>query len=345
MPMETLSRADIESFSRSLDRARRVTVVSHTHPDGDAAGSTAALFSYISERRGKDVKVILPDYPSDTLLFLCDNVIFASDHAKEAEAWIEGSDLIILIDANALRRTEQLESLIRASSAQRILIDHHVGPERESFSLVFSETEVSSACELLFWILMEMPDIKDDAAALPHRVARALLSGMTTDTNNFANSVFPTTLEMASRLLEAGVDRDDILDHLYNRYRENRIRSMGYMQSECMRITPKGAAYMIVTKEIQERFDIREGETEGLVNVPLAIGKVRISILLKEDEGHFRVSIRSKRGTSARELAKSRFHGGGHEMASGGKLYFPEDIPSPTDAAAYIENVTDEFLK
>ena len=345
MPMETLSRADIESFSRSLDRARRVTVVSHTHPDGDAAGSTAALYSYIFERRGKEVKVILPDYPSDTLLFLCDNVIFASDHAKEAETWINGSDLIILIDANEIRRTEQLESFIRASSAQKILIDHHVGPERESFSLVFSDTEVSSACELLFWILLEMPDIKADAASLPCDAARALLAGMTTDTNNFANSVFPTTLEMASRLLKAGVDRDDILDHLYNRYRENRIRAMGYMQSECMHITPKGAAFMIVTKAIQERFDIREGETEGLVNVPLAIGKVRISILLKEDEGHFRVSIRSKKGTSARELAKSRFHGGGHEMASGGKLYFPGDIPSPADAQAYLETVTDEFLQ
>lgn len=343
--MEALSRADIQQLSRSLDKARRVSVVSHTHPDGDAAGSSAALFSYIRECRGKDAKVILPDYPSDTLLFLCDNVIFASDHAKEAEEWIKGSDLIILIDANELRRTEQLEGILRASSAEIILIDHHIGPEREAFSLVFSHPESSSACELLFWILMEMPDINADAARLPSATARALMAGMTTDTNNFANSVIPSTLEMASMLLQAGVDRDDILDHLYNRYRENRIRAMGYMQSECLHITPKGAAYMIATKDIISRFDIREGETEGLVNVPLAIGKVRISIFLKEDEGHFRVSIRSKEGTSARELAKQSFHGGGHEKASGGKLYFPGDIPSPADAAAYIETVTDEFLK
>ena len=343
--MEALSRADIELFSRSLDRARKISVVSHTHPDGDAAGSTAALRSYIGECRGKDVKVILPDRPSDTLLFLCDNVLFASDRKEEAEQRIKDSDLIILIDANELRRTEQLEGVIRASSAERILIDHHVGPERESFSLVFSETGISSACELLFWILMEMPDIKADASRLPRTAARALMAGMTTDTNNFANSVVPTTLEMASKLLQAGVDRDDILDHLYNRYRENRIRAMGYMQSECMHITPKGAAYMIATRDIISRFDIREGETEGLVNVPLAIGKVRISLFLKEDDGHFRVSIRSKEGTSARELAKQSFHGGGHEKASGGKLFFPGDIPSPADAAEYIESVTAEFLK
>ncbi|MBO7070436.1 MAG: DHH family phosphoesterase [Bacteroidales bacterium] len=343
--MQALSRADIELFSRSLDRARKISVVSHTHPDGDAAGSTAALLSYIRECRGKDVKVILPDYPSETLLFLCDGVIFASDHAVEAEEWISSSDLIILIDANEFRRTEQLEGILRASSAEKILIDHHVGPDRECFSTVFSETEISSACELLFWILMEMPDINADAARLPGAAAMALMAGMTTDTNNFANSVFPSTMEMASRLLQAGVDRDDILDHIYFRYRENRVRAMGYLQSECMRITPKGAAYMIATRDIQKRFDMREGETEGLVNVPLVIGKVRMSLFLKEDDGYFRVSIRSKEGTSARELAKSRFHGGGHEKAAGGKLYFPGDIPSPADAAAYIESATEEFLK
>lgn len=343
--MEALCKADIQRFSLSLDKARKISVVSHTHPDGDAAGSTAALLSYIRVRRGKEVRAILPDIPSDTLLFLCENTVIASEKPAEAQQWIKDSDLIIVIDLNELHRTEQLEGLISASPAEKILIDHHVGPQREAFGLVFSETEVSSACELLFWILMAMPDITADAARLPGAAARALMSGMTTDTNNFANSVFPTTLEMASRLLQAGVDRDDILDHLYNRYRENRIRAMGYMQSENLRITPRGAAYMIATKEIQKRFDIREGETEGLVNVPLAIGKVRISIFLKEDEGYFRVSIRSKEGTSARELAKLRFHGGGHEKAAGGKLFFPEDIPSPEDAAAYLETVTDEFLK
>ena len=141
------------------------------------------------------------------------------------------------------------------------------------------------------------------------------------------------------------MDRDALLEKIYNQYRENRVRAMGYLQSQCMRITPRGAAYIIAFKDILERFDVQEGETEGLVNVPLAIGKVRISIFLKEDDGHFRVSIRSKEGTSARNLAMEYFHGGGHEKASGGKLYFPEDIPSPAFAAEYIEKVTEEYLK
>ena len=168
---------------------------------------------------------------------------------------------------------------------------------------------------------------------------------MTTDTNNFANSVFPSTLQMASELLASGVDRDAILQQVYQSYRENRVRLMGYMQSENLTLLPGGGAYMILTKAIQHRFDLQEGESEGLVNVPLSIGEVRLSVLLKEDEGHFRVSVRSKKGTSAQQLAQRYFHGGGHENAAGGKLFTGEDIPSPEKAADYVEQALKDFLQ
>ena len=168
---------------------------------------------------------------------------------------------------------------------------------------------------------------------------------MTTDTNNFANSVYPSTLEMASGLLAAGVNRDAVLAGLYNNYRENRVRIMGYLQYEDMRITPEGMAYMVATREILDRFGAEEGETEGLVNVPLSIGRVKMSVLLKENDGHFRVSIRSKDGVSAQQCAVDWFHGGGHEKAAGGKLFWPGDIPSPEGVSSYLENVSRQCLK
>ena len=149
---------------------------------------------------------------------------------------------------------------------------------------------------------------------------------MTTDTNNFANSVFPTTFAMASELIASGVDRDAILQKIYFSYRENRVRLMGYMQNEGLTILPEGASYMILTKEIQERFDLREGESEGLVNVPLSIKEVRLSLVLKEYEDHYRVSLRSKKGTSAQQCAVKYFNGGGHENAAGGRLYPAKDL-------------------
>ena len=95
------------------------------------------------------------------------------------------------------------------------------------------------------------------------------MTGMTTDTNNFANSVFPGTMRMASELIAAGVDRDLILSDLYHNYRENRLRLMGYLLSENLVISPEGAAVMVLDKECQERFDFRQGESEGFVNLPI----------------------------------------------------------------------------
>ena len=132
--------------------------------------------------------------------------------------------------------------------------------------------------------------------------------------------------------------------NLYNCYRENRLRLMGYLLDENMEITPEGVAIMILNKDIQERFDFRQGESEGFVNLPLAIKEVRMSIFLTEEDNRFRVSIRSKSGTSANKCAMRYFNGGGHEMAAGGKLFFPENIPSPKDAKAYILKVSEEFF-
>ena len=260
-------------------------------------------------------------------------------------ARIGESDLIVLLDANGFSRTEGLKEAFEASKAPKVLIDHHIGPERDRFQVVFSTPDVSSASELLYYILKELPDIDGDASKLPADAARALLTGMTTDTNNFANSVYPGTFEMAAELIAAGVDRDDVLAKLYNRYRENRVRVMGYLQHEVMRITPEGLAYIIATRDILDRFGVDEGETEGLVNIPLSIDRVKMSILLKQEKDHFRVSIRSKKGWSARQAADARFHGGGHENAAGGKLWYPGDIDAPEDAAAYLEQVSRDFLK
>lgn len=336
----------IGRLSEILDKGKKISVLAHTHPDGDALGSTGAMVSYLKDIKGIDAMAVFSDKAPESLSFLCRSgeFIFADSAPEAAAQRIAESDTVVLLDCSDFSRTEALEAQLRASDAVKVLIDHHIAPDRAAFDLVFSTEDISSTCELLFYILLEMEEIKGDAARLPARCARSLMAGMTTDTNNFANSVYPTTLRMASSLLEAGVDRDELLDLLYHRYRENRVRVMGYMQNDGLTITDKGVAYMIADKEILRRFDVHEGETDSLVNVPLAIERVRMSIFLKEEDGHFRVSIRSRKGTSAQKLAVRCFHGGGHENAAGGKLLFPEDIPSPSDAAAYLEKITNEYL-
>lgn len=346
--IDCIKPEDIRALDSLLAGVHTVTVATHTHPDGDALGSASALVSHLRRIRGKDAVAMLPDSPAATVRpIIPDSVPFlCNDTEPEAcRERIVRSDLIFLLDGNGFSRTEGLQAAFEASSAQKVLIDHHLNPEQNAFSLVFSTSDISSASELLYYILLALPETGGDPARLSPDTARALMTGMTTDTNNFANSVFPSTLEMASGLLAAGVDRDAILSDLYNRYRENRVRLMGYLQYEDLRITPEGMAFMVATREILDRFGAEEGETEGLVNIPLSIDRVRMSILLKENDGHFRVSIRSKRGTSAQQCAVDWFHGGGHENAAGGKLFWPGDIPSPEDAAAYLENVSRQCLR
>lgn len=341
----------IKALDRLAGDSSSITITVHIHPDGDAIGSGTALMSYLTECRGKDAVLVVPGIVPESIAFITENVPEGRilEYGLDPEGAcrrIRESDLLFCLDCNSYSRTTpEMEGLLRASSAKKVLIDHHLNPETESYSLVFSETEISSTCELLYTILKRMPDIGGKVENLPVTSLNALMAGMTTDTNNFANSVYPGTLRMASALLAAGADRDDILARLYNQYRENRLRLMGYLLSEVLQITPEGVAYMILRKEDQLRFDMRQGETEGFVNLPLGIDRVRMSLFLTEQEGHFRVSVRSKKGTSANRMAATRFHGGGHELAAGGKLFFPADIPGPDDAQAYILKGIEGFFE
>ena len=250
MALYGIETESIRAFDALLESGRTVTVTAHTHPDGDALGSVSGLVAYLRERRGKDAVAVLPDSPAATVSFIVPPSVPLLCHDTDPEAClarIAASDLVILLDANGFSRTEGLQEAFEASPAPKALIDHHVGPDADRFRVVFSTPDVSSASELLYYVLLELPDIGGDARRLPADAARALLTGMTTDTNNFANSVYPGTFRMAAELLAAGVDREDVLAKLYSRYRENRVRVMGYLQYEALRITPEGLACIVAT--------------------------------------------------------------------------------------------------
>ena len=348
--MEDINSFNIDRFEKMIDGARRIAIVTHMKPDGDAIGSCTALYHYLKACGKSGVKIILNDRHPAYLDFLADSIptsdlIISAELPQEAHILLRDSDLIFCLDFNAFHRTDSLEQALAESKADKILIDHHLNPKREDFDLVFSETDISSASELLYSVLIETRRIAHDPSALPPMSATALMTGMTTDTNNFANSTFPSTLKMASALLATGVDRDYILMRLYNQYSENRIRLMGHVLKDLMTVTDDGVAYIILDRKTMEDYNVKEGDTEGFVNIPLSIDRVRMSFLLKEDEGKVRVSIRSKRGTSANRCAVRYFNGGGHENAAGGKLLIPEDIKGMEDAAEYIETHTHIFLK
>ena len=346
--MNDINSDNINSFERLISEAERIAIVTHMKPDGDAMGSSLALYHFLRSI-GKSPVIALNDSYPPYLGFIADkskegDIFIYEDNPVGTETAITGSDLVICLDFNAFHRTDRLEKALTASPGHKILIDHHLNPSRELFDLSFSEIQVSSASELLYCILKETSTISGDAGRLGEDCREALMTGMTTDTNNFANSVFPSTLQMASALLAAGTDRDFILNRIYNQYGENRLRLLGHMMKDLLTITRDGVAYIVLDRKTQEHYHINEGDTEGFVNMPLAVADVRMSILAKEDNGKVRMSVRSKRGTSANMCARRYFNGGGHENAAGGRLNIPEDVKGIEEVGTFIERVTHTFL-
>ncbi len=345
-----IDTTQISRLAEAIRNAEKISVVTHMKPDGDAMGSSLGMYRFLKRFTDKDIRIILNDrYPAN-LVFMVEEsekneILIYNDNPVEAASYIEGSDLIICLDFNAFHRTDRLEPILLQSKGDKVLIDHHLSPDSQHFTLMFSVQEISSASELLFHILKAMPQCNGVAASLPLNAAEALMTGMTTDTNNFNNSVFPSTFNMASELIAMGVDRDKILFNLFNQFGENRLRLLGIMLKDLLTITSDGVAYMVLDAETLKKYQIDEGDTEGFVNMPLSIKNVRMSLLLKEDGDKVRVSIRSKKGTSANRCSRQHFNGGGHENAAGGRLYMPQDIKDITEAGAYIEEHTHLFFK
>jgi len=326
----------VNSLQKLLAQSRRAAIAVHTHPDGDALGSGIAAMEYLKAEWGMSARLIVPTTPPDSMNFLTEgeDITDASVDMEAAAAIIKDCDLLLVLDMNAFNRADELEPLLQACKAQKLLIDHHLNPDLPAFDLAFSQNDISSACEMLYYVLKSL------GKPIPPKAATALMTGMTTDTNNFANSVYPSTLQMASELLEAGVDRSYILEKLYQSERRERLAAFADLLGRHLKIMPNGIAYIIMTSEMFEAYGIKDGETEGLVNIPLQIEEVKISIFLREEGGLYRASIRAKKGWSANKIAVEYFHGGGHELASGGKLRYPDDIPDKNAAEQYLRGIS-----
>lgn len=334
----------IAKLSSLIKEASNIVVTTHERPDGDAIGSSSGIAHYLQLFKDKFISIVRED-SAQTLSFI-DN-IFHNYTDTDAELLIAKADLIICTDFCSLSRAGSIiHPLLKQAKAKKVLIDHHVNPEEEDFDLVFSETEISSASELVYKIIKAL--VRFSFESSEEKILKqlfggpcgfTLMCGMTTDTNNFSNSTYASTLQMASELLGYGVDRDYIVQAIQNSYRENRVEAFAHILSNELSIRPDGIAIIKVSLEDWHRFGLLEGELEGLVNIPLTIEKVKICIYLRETEDRIRVSLRSKKGWSARDLALKYFNGGGHENASGGKLVFKEHIDNWSLIDSYLEKI------
>lgn len=314
--------ANLPALAEKIEKAGEIVLVGHVNPDGDSIGSLMGMKGFL-DTTGKKVTAIVPNGYPDFLSFLdpANQVLAYTNTPQEIEKKVREAHLIICMDFNSLKRIDSLGEVIAGAGCEKVLIDHHPEPD-PIFNGIYSYPELSSTCELVFWILEELSQMLGKQIPLCSSIS--LYTGMMTDTNNFANSVLPSTFIMAGRLMEAGVDKEWVQRMVFGGYSEERMRLMGYMLLQNMKIIPEyNAAVMILTKETKEKFNFVDGDSEGFVNLALNIRSIKISALFTEGDEFIRVSLRSKDDFSVNRLSRGYFNGGGHERAAGGRLFMP----------------------
>ena len=294
-----LSDGQLAELRKIIDDARRVVCVCHVNPDGDALGSTLALWHWMRSM-GKECSVVVPNCFPDFLAWMpgASEIVRYDKHKEDAERLMGGADLMWVCDLNCSKRVQEMEAAVLGSPACKVMVDHHQDPE-DFCNMVISEPQMCATCEILCHVLYQMGVLQEAGLDM----AVCLYTGMMTDTGAFTyNSNRPVVFDCICRLLERGVDKDRIYRNVM------------------WTATP---ARMRLTNAERRMLGIKNGDTEGVVNLPLQISGMRLSALLSEDTEHrnvVRISLRSVDDFPCNELCARFFNGGGHLNAAGGRL-------------------------
>ncbi len=303
---------------------KRIVIIPHTNPDGDAVGSSLGL-SLLLQNAGFETAVVFPTQYPENLRWLSEGLktIIYEFHEKEVHQLINNSDMLFYLDFNDIKRTGKLQKFLERVGKPVILIDHHPDPAIKA-DYLFSETRVSSTAELV----MEFIEESDMENFMDQQSANAILSGIIADTGSFNhNSSRPQLYEIVGRLISLGAQKERVHDALFNNFTEKRMRLLGYCLSDKMEVFPEYHSAMIwLSKEELKKFDFQTGDTEGIVNYPLSIKGIIFTAFFMEKDDLVKISFRSKGGFPANEFSASHFSGGGHKNAAGGESKQPLNV-------------------
>lgn len=312
-----IDQKQIARLKQLLEHSTKAVITCHISPDGDALGSSLALCRVLMNM-SIDAKVITPDSVSANLQFLpgAKDIVDGNRYSDYARTLFCDADVVFCLDFNAPSRIDRLATALNASKSPKVLIDHHLDPA-DFTDVTISHPEMSSTCMLLFRVLcrLELFDLIDKTAA------ELILAGMMTDTGNFSyNASDPEIYIIVSELLKKGANKDILYKRLFNTFSESSLRINGYALAEKMELfADEHAALITLSREELNRFHYSKGDTEALVNRPLAIPGVVYSCFLREEDGYVKVSMRSVGDFPVDKLCNEYFGGGGHRNAAGGE--------------------------
>ena len=308
---------EIDAFKALLSSPQKIIITTHANPDADALGSSLGLYHFL-KARGHDVEVISPtDYP-EFLHWMEGNdqvKIYKEALHSEIKNQFDQADLICCLDFSGLNRIKKLGEFVRESRAKKLLVDHHLNPE-DFADYALWDKKAAATAELIYDLIL-MLDGQDEITV---GIAEALYAGIMTDTGSFKhNSTSAKIHRTVAELMDIGADVNKISRLIYDTNSLNRLRFIGYALMEKLVVDKKHpVAYFVINAEEHERFHLRSGDTEGLVNYALSIKGIVVAAIIMERDKEVKMSFRSIGDYAVNDFAAEYFSGGGHKNAAGG---------------------------
>ena len=313
-----MRKSDIQAIALLLATPKKIAIIPHRGPDGDAMGSTLALYHFLLKLNHQPT-VIAPNEFPEFLAWLpgSEKVLVYEKDKETTSKVIQESELIFTLDFNALHRVGEMENILKTLSTPFIMIDHHQKPD-DYATYTYSDTAFGSTCEMIYNFI----GFLDQKNLMDKTIATCIYTGILTDSGSFK---FPkttgTTHRVVADLIDLGVENSEVPNLLFDNHSYNRLQLLGRALQNLKVLPAQRTSYITLTQEELDAFDYVKGDTEGIVNYGLSIkGIVFTAIFIEnQEEKIIKISFRSQGDFDVNQFARDHFNGGGHINAAGGK--------------------------
>jgi bifunctional oligoribonuclease and PAP phosphatase NrnA len=298
------------TIARVLASSDDTLIVCHVNPDGDCLGAGLALAQAL-RGLGRRVTVGSSDGVPAALHFLpgVSDVITRPGDAV--------SDTAVTMECTTVDRAGVFEAAVRTARTI-VAIDHHA--ERPSYAHHVDWDPGAAAVGEQVTSLIARLGVDVDRS-----MATNLLTALVTDTGVFryANTT-PRALRLAATLVEAGGSISDIVEAVYEAQSPSSMRLLGAALTATTLHAEGTVAATVITPAMMARAGAGSDETSGIASALRTIAGVRVALMFEQRAETVRVSIRSRYGARADEVARA-LGGGGHPAAAGAESRLPLD--------------------
>ncbi|MFY8065881.1 MAG: DHH family phosphoesterase [Flavobacterium sp.] len=315
-----MKKEAVLAIENLLATPKKIAIIPHRSPDGDAMGSTLALYHFLLKLNHNPV-VISPNEFPNFLAWLpgSETVLIYENDKENCTKILNEAELVFTLDFNALHRTGEMEQVLNKLSVPMIMIDHHQKPDNYA-TVTYSDTSIGSTCEMIY----NMISYLDKKEMLDKTIATCIYTGITTDTGSFRfPSTTSTTHRIVADLIDIGINNSAIHNSLFDDNSANRLQLLGRALQNIKVFPEYKTSYITLSQKELDEFQYQKGDTEGIVNYGLSIKGIHFSAIFIEhrDENIIKISLRSQGNFDVNQFAREHFNGGGHINAAGGKSY------------------------